>query len=214
MKLYSYWRSSTSYRARIALNLKGLEYDYVPVSMLKDGGEHKKPDYLALNPQGLVPYLIDGDVRIGQSPAILEYLEERYPDPALLPREVSLRARVREMMNIPCCDIHPIDNLRVLKYLQGEFGVSDAQKNAWYVHWIELGFAAIEKLLERAGFSGPYCFGDQVTFADICLVPQAYNARRFGVELDPWPRLAAVVAACNALPAFEKAAPENQPDAV
>ncbi len=213
INLYSYWRSSAAYRVRIALNMKELDHEIIPVSLIKEGGEHKQEAYRALNPQGLVPFFQDGDVAIGQSPAMLEYLEEKYPQTPLLPRESSARASVRQLMNIICCDIHPIDNLRVLSYIQNELGATDEQKNKWYAHWIEAGFGAIETLLSRENLTGTYCCGDEVTLADVCLVPQVYNAQRFGVALDVYPEIVRIVEACNALAAFQAARPEAQSDA-
>lgn len=211
IRLYSYWRSSAAYRVRIALNLKGLECETVAVSLAPGVSEHKGDDYRARNPQGLVPFLEDGDVALGQSMAILEYLEETYPDVPLLPASRESRAAVRSFCNSICCDIHPLNNLRVLTYLEREFGVSDTQRNAWYAHWIHEGFRAAETAAER--FGGPFVFGESVTLADACLIPQIYNARRFEVSLVAYPKLQAVDAHCGNLPAFAAAAPESQPDA-
>jgi len=212
IKLYTYWRSSAAYRVRIALNLKGLAYEAVPVSLAPGESEHRKDEYRAINPQMLVPFFDDGNVAIGQSQAILEYLEEAHPETKLLPETEPLRSKVRALCNIICCDIHPLNNLRVLQYLSGELGVSDEQKSAWYTHWIAAGFQAAEQLSVSYSHAGPYTFGKEVTLADTCLVPQMYNARRFDVPLDEYPRLVAVVDACNELQAFKDAAPENQPD--
>jgi len=213
IKLYSYWRSSAAYRVRIALNLKELEHEIVSVSLAPGRGEHRQAAYLAINPQGLVPFLQDGNVAIGQSQAILEYLEEEYPLKPLLPPDIGGRAFVRQIVDIICCDIHPLDNLRVLKYIKNDLGVTEEQKNSWYAHWIHAGFAAIEKILTEAGRPGPYCFGEQVTLADLCLVPQVYNAQRFNVPLDAFPGIAGIAGRCNALGAFEAARPEAQADA-
>jgi len=207
IKLYSYWRSSAAYRVRIALNLKGLEYDIVPVSLAPGENEHRQVAYRRKNPQMLVPFLEDGDVAIGQSMAMLEYLEETYPEVRLLPDEHPLRSLVRAFCNVIACDIHPILNLRILKYIKSEF---DADPTAqWYGHWIHEGFKALEQLAS----DGPFVFGDQVTLADALLVPQMYNARRFKVPLDDYPRLVAAVDHCNELEAFKNAAPAAQPDA-
>ena len=211
IRLYSYWRSSAAYRVRIALNVKGLEHEMAPVSLAPGVSEHKSDDYRARNPQGLVPFLEDGDVAIGQSMAILEYLEEAYPSPALLPESRDDRAVVRSFCSSICCDIHPLNNLRVLVYLQQEFGVDDAQRDAWYAHWIHEGFRAAELVAERYG--GPFVFGESVTLADACLIPQVYNAHRFGVSLVAYPKIRAVESHCNGLPEFAAAAPESQPDA-
>ena len=211
IRLYSYWRSSAAYRVRIALNLKGLEYETVPVSLAPGISEHKSNDYRARNPQGLVPFLEDGNVAVGQSMAILEYLEEAYPSRPLLPQSTDVRAAVRSFCNSICCDIHPLNNLRVLRYLELELGVGDTQRDAWYAHWIHEGFPAAETAAEQYG--GPFLFGESATLADACLIPQVYNARRFDVSLVAFPKLRAVDAHCNTLPEFAAAAPENQPDA-
>lgn len=211
MELYGYFRSSAAYRVRIALNVKGLEVTHIPLSIFE--GEHKGQAYRKKNPQGFVPYFTDGDVTMGQSMAILEYLEEAYPEPALLPRDAAGRARVRQLSGIIACDIHPVDNLRVLKYITDELGVSEAQKTAWYHHWIREGFKAFETLLE-GGASGDFCHGDNVTFADLCLVPQVYNARRFNCPLDDFPSILRITENCNRLAAFRDALPENQEDAL
>ena len=209
MKLYSYFRSSAAYRLRIALNLKGLEYDYVSVNLLK--AEQQSEDYLALNPQGLVPAMeLSGGVTLGQSVALLEWLEESYPEPALLPREPLEKARVRSAVNSITCDIHPICNLSVTNYLKEHFQADQDDVIAWYVHWMHRGFAALEQVLEQNG--SQYCFGAQPGMADLCLVPQIFNARRFDIPLEQFPNITRVVDNCNALPAFADAAPEQQPD--
>ncbi|MCP5372957.1 MAG: maleylacetoacetate isomerase [Hyphomicrobiales bacterium] len=213
MKLYGYWRSSAAYRVRIALNLKGLDWENVPVHLVQDGGQHLAPDYAALNPQKLVPTLVDGDRRLTQSLAILEYLDEVHPAPALLPADADGRARVRALAQAVACDIHPIDNLRVLNYLAGPLEVDKAGRDAWYVHWVREGFAAIESLLAGHPATGDFCHGGAPTQADCCLVPQVYNARRFEVDLAPYPAIRRIEAACLALPAFDAARPEKQPDA-
>ena len=207
IRLYSYWRSSAAYRVRIALNLKGLEHEIVPVSLAPGVSEHRGDAYRAKNPQMLVPYLEDGDLGIAQSMAILEYLEEAYPDVHLLPQSEPARSQVRAFCNMIACDIHPLNNLRGMKYIKHEF---DADPTGdWYAHWIHEGFGAAEIL---AG-DGPYVFGNAVTLADAFLVPQVYNARRFKVPLSDFPRLVAAVDACNKLVAFQDAAPEAQSDA-
>lgn len=212
--LYTYWRSSASYRVRIALNLKRLDYTPAPVHLVRDGGEQHRADYRRLNPAELVPTLVDGDRVLRESLAIIEYLDEAYPDtPRLLPAAVEARARAREIGQLVACEIHPIGNLRVLQYLVRELGVSDGQKAAWSRHWIEVGFAAIEALLAARAHAGSFCEGDAPTLADCCLVPQVYNARRFGVDLAPYPSIRATDAACAELDAFRRAAPEAQPDA-
>lgn len=210
MKLYSYFRSSAAYRVRIALNLKGLRYDMVPVHLTKDGGVQNTAGYRAVNPQKLVPSLVldRGDV-LTQSLAIIEYLDETHPEPRLLPADPIERARVRAVALAIACDIHPIDNLRVLQYLKRALKHEQPDIDAWYHHWIVEGFTALEAMLEP----GPYACGAQVTLADICLVPQVANARRFKVPLDAFPKIVAADAACLKLAAFDKARPENQPDA-
>jgi maleylpyruvate isomerase len=213
MKLYSYFRSSAAYRVRIALNLKGLPYEYLPVHLLRDGGQQLAPAYRALNPDGVVPTLIDGDAVLNQSLAIVEYLEEVHPEPPLLPRDPLARAHVRALALQVACEIHPLDNLRVLKYLKRELGVGDEAKDAWYRHWIESGFTALETRLSNDARTGRFCCGDTPTLADLCLIPQIFNARRFGIDLQPYPTLVRVDAAAAALDAFARAAPDRQPDA-
>ncbi len=207
IKLYSYWRSSAAYRVRIALNLKGLDHEIVPVSLAPGESEHRKDAYREKNPQMLVPFFEDGDIAIGQSMAMLEYLEEAYPEVELLPDAQPLRSQVRAFCNVIACDIHPILNLRILKYIKTEFDADPAAH--WYGHWIHEGF----KALEQFASDGPFVFGDKVSLADALLVPQMYNARRFKIPLDDYPRLVAVVNRCNELEAFENAAPEGQLDA-
>lgn len=212
IKLYSYWRSSAAYRVRIALNLKELDYETVPVSLAPGDAEHRKDAYRRINPQMLVPFLDDGHVAIGQSQAILEYLEEAHPQPPLLPDSSAGRARVRAFCNLISCDIHPLNNLRVMTYLREPLGASTEQRDEWYAHWITEGFQAAERLANASEDNGPYVFGANLTLADALLVPQIYNARRFSVPLDAYPRLLAIDKACNELPAFQKAAPAQQPD--
>lgn len=207
IRLYSYWRSSAAYRVRIALNLKGLDHDIVPVSLAPGVSEHRGDAYRRKNPQMLVPFLEDGDLGIAQSMAILEYLEETYPDVPLLPREEPLRSRIRAFCNIIACDIHPLNNLRVMDYVRNEFGADPT--GDWYSTWIRRGFDACETYAS----DGPYVAGGNVTLADALLVPQMYNARRFDVSLDEYPKLVAIVDRCNELPAFRDAAPEAQADA-
>ena len=212
IKLYDYFFSGAAYRTRIALNLKGLDYEQQAIHLTKDGGEQFQAEYDALNPQNLVPTLIDGDLRIFQSMAIMEYLEETYPEPALLPADTAGRTRVRSLANIVACDTHPLNNLRVRLYLGNEMEVSEENQNAWIAHWIHLGLGAYEEVLQD-GKGGPFSHGDKPGLADACLVPQVANAHRNKVDLSAFPALLKIVDACNALPAFEKALPANQPDA-
>ncbi|MCL1036562.1 maleylacetoacetate isomerase [Shewanella submarina] len=213
MTLYGYWRSSAAYRVRIALNLKGIEVDHKSVHLVKDGGQQHHADYISLNPQQLVPALVldDGEV-LTQSMAMLEYLEDTHPEIPLLPSDTLAKAKVRALANAIACDVHPLNNLRVLQYLKGEAGLDDAAKDAWYQHWIVTGFNAYEAML--ADTAGEFSFGDSPTLADICLVPQVYNARRFKIPLDNYPHIVRIVENCNRLAAFAEAAPENQADAV
>ncbi|MGE7138667.1 maleylacetoacetate isomerase [Luteibacter sp. NPDC031894] len=210
--LYTYWRSSSAYRVRIVLNLKGLDYEARPVHLVEEGGQHLKPDYRALSPQAQLPTLIDDGRVVRQSMAILEYLDETRPEPALMPKDAAGRAKVRELMQAVGTDIHPVGNLRVLKAIEAEFGADQAVKEAWSRRWIGLGFDGLEKLLAE-GVAGRFSYGDAPTLADACLVPQYYNAVRWGVDLTPYPTIRRVVEACQALAAFKKAAPEAQPDA-
>ena len=212
MKLYTYFRSSAAYRVRIALNLKGLAYDAVPVHLVKGGGEHLQDAYRAVNPSALVPSLQDEGATITQSMAILEYLEETHPATPLLPAAPLERARVRELAQMIACDIHPLNNLRILRYLVRTLGVSDDAKNEWYRHWIKEGFAALEAHLARDPAPGRFCHGDTPTMADCFLVPQVYNAQRFDIDMTAYPRIAAINDACAALPAFAAAHPAQQPD--
>jgi maleylacetoacetate isomerase len=213
IKLYSYWRSSAAYRVRIGLNLKGIEHEIIPVNMLKDGGEQHSDDYRQLNPQGLVPTLVDGDITLSQSLAILEYLEEKYPQTSLLPGDAAYKARVRQFAQVLACDIHPLNNLRVLKYLKQELQVDEDAKDSWYQHWIIQGFEALETSLAKKQREGLYCLGTEVTLADLCLIPQMYNAHRFNIALEDFPTLCTIEQACLELDAFKQASPENQIDA-
>jgi len=210
MKLYSYFRSSAAYRVRIALNLKGLAYDTVPIHLVKDGGHNRRPEFRAVNPQMRIPVLVapTGDVLI-QSLAIIEYLEETHADPPLLPKDPIARAKVRALADIIACDIHPLNNVGPLRYLKHRMHQEQSAIDAWYHHWVIEGFEAFEALVQ----SGPYACGNTVTMADVCLVPQIYNARRLKVPLDDFPKIIGIEAACLALPAFDRARPENQPDA-
>lgn len=219
MKLYNFFRSGTSHRLRIALNLKGIAYDYVPVDLRTE--EHLGAAFKAVNPQALVPALVsalvsertEGDLTLIQSPAIIEWLEERYPAPALLPDDPDDRARVRALAAIVGCDIHPINNRRVLEYLRKSLGCDEAAVLAWCATWITAGFDALEALLVADTRRGAFCFGDAPTLADVYLVPQVESARRFNVDLKPYPNIVAVDRACGELDAFRRAAPAMQPDA-
>ena len=213
LRLYSYWRSSAAYRVRIGLHLKGLAYETVPVHLLRDGGQQHAPAYAALNPQELVPTLCDGERVLTQSLAILEYLDEVWPTPPLLPATARERQRVRALALLVACEVHPLNNLRVLQYFEHEWNVPQPERDAWVKHWIEDGFRAAEALLAEHPSTGDFCEGEMPTLADCCLVPQVYNARRFGVDLAPYPTIRRIEAACLALPAFDAARPENQPDA-
>ncbi|HUP91928.1 MAG TPA: maleylacetoacetate isomerase [Solimonas sp.] len=211
LKLYTFWRSSASYRVRIALNLKGLPHELIPVNIVKDGGAQYSPEYRALNPQSRVPLLLDGDFKLNQSLAILEYLEELHPQPSLLPHEARRRARMWAFCHTIAGDIQPLQNLGPLAYLTREFAATDEQKGAWLKHWIERGLSALEE--EMGGESaGAFTFGDQPTLAECVLVPQLYAAARFGCDATKYPRLAAIGERCNATEAFAGAHPERQPD--
>lgn len=211
MKLYSFFNSSTSFRVRIALALKGLPYDYAGVNLRS--GEQGKEGYRARSPAGIVPVLVDGDVTLTQSLAIIDYLDHRYPQPRLVPEDLVLRARVLEIAQTIACEIHPINNIRVLKYLTGKLGVDEADKSAWYKHWVEEGLGAVERLLAKLPAEA-FCVGDTPTLADCCLVPQVANAMRMGCDLSRFTRVLAVYEHCMKQPAFVQAAPQNQPDYV
>lgn len=210
IKLYNYYRSSASFRVRIALNLKNIPYQEIPIHLTKNGGEQFTPDYQAMNSQSLVPVLQDGDKIITQSLAIIEYLDECYPLPNLLPEDSFQKAWVRSCALLIAADIHPLNNLRVLKYLTETLHLSDEQKNQWYQHWIALGLSALEKKLAASSFTGNYCFGNSVTLADICLVPQLYNARRFSCDVSAYPTLMRIDSHCQTLEAFKLAWPEKE----
>lgn len=211
MKLYNFFRSGTSHRLRIALRLKGLDYQHIAIDLRSD--EHRGAAFKALNPQGLVPALGGDDGVLIQSPAILEWLEERHPSPPLLPADPAGRARVRALAAIIGCDIHPINNRRVLEYLRHSLGADEDAVLAWCGEWIHAGFQALEALLAADPARGDFCFGGAPGLADVYLVPQVESARRFEVDLSPYPRILAIDAACSALPAFRLAAPACQPDA-
>ena len=211
LKLHTYFRSSASFRVRIALNLKGLAYEAIPVHLLAGGGEQLRPQFRAINPMGLVPVLQDGTETLTQSLAIIEYLDELHREPPLLGRSAIERARIRAVALDIACEIHPLDNLRVLNYLVGEFGLSANQKKRWYRHWVETGLAAVEAAVTRA--PGLFCIGDTPTLADCCLVPQMFNAMRFDCDLSRVPKLVSIHEHCVAMDAFRRASPEAQPDA-
>jgi maleylpyruvate isomerase len=212
MKLYSYFRSSAAYRVRIALALKSLEPEFAPVHLVR--GEQRGDEFRAKNPQALVPALeLDDATVLTQSLAIIEYLDETHPKPPLLPQSPVERARVRSLALLVACEVHPLNNARVLAYLTKTLGVTDEQRLAWYCHWIALGLEAFERRVAEAPETGRFCHGEAPTLADLCLVPQLFNARRFGCDLAGMPTIARIEGACLALPAFERARPENQPDA-
>ena len=213
MKLFGYFRSSAAYRVRIALNLKAIPWESELVDLRAPVSAQHSREFRALNPQGLVPVLIDGEHTLTQSLAILEYLEETHPQPPLLPHSPAARAAVRALALAVACDIHPLDNLRVLNYLRSPLGHDDAAVNAWYAHWIAQGFAALERDAARLSGDGRHMYGTAVTLADVCMVPQMFNARRFNCDVTPYPTLRAICAHLESLPAFAQAAPQVQPDA-
>lgn len=213
LKLYSYWRSSAAYRVRIGLNLKALPYETLPVHLVRDGGQQHSEAFRATNPQELVPVLQHGNRQMRQSLAILEYLDETWPTPPLLPVLARDRERVRAIALAIACEIHPLNNLRVLQYFENTWNVPQPEREGWVRHWVEGGFAAVEAMLDDHPSTGEFCEGDIPTLADCCLVPQVYNARRFNVDVDQYPTIARIDKACLALPAFDAARPENQPDA-
>jgi maleylacetoacetate isomerase len=210
VKLYTYFRSSAAFRVRIALNLKGLAYDPVCVHLAK--GEHRKPEYAAVDPQALLPTLVDDGQALSQSLAIIEYLEEKHPRPPLLPKDPLGRARVRSLSLLIACEIHPLNNLRTLQHLKRALGQNEAQINGWYRHWIADGLAKLEADLRR-GAAGKFCHGDAPTMADCCLVPQIFNAKRYESDLAPYPTVMRIFDACMKLEAFDRAQPSKQPDA-
>lgn len=211
MKLFSYWRSSAAYRVRIALNLKQIPVDMAFVHLVKDGGQQRHEQYRQLNPAQLVPSLQDDELTLNQSLAIIDYLEAKQPTPALMPADLALAMQVRAFSLDIACDIHPLNNLRVLQYLTGTLGVNETQKVAWIHHWLATGFTALEQRLAR--HVGLYCFGDVISLADVCLAPQVYNALRFQLDMTPYPMIMRVYQQLMTVPAFISAAPEQQADA-
>ncbi|PKG85922.1 maleylacetoacetate isomerase [Colwellia sp. 75C3] len=211
MKLYGYWRSTAAYRVRIALHLKDIAFESISVHLVKNGGEQHSDEYSELNPNNLVPTLVDGDFSLNQSLAIIDYLELRNPEKALYPQDIKSRAKVQALALDVACEIHPLNNLRVQQYLASSLSVTNEAKQGWVEHWMNVGFMAIERQLTTC--AGQYCFADTITLADICLVAQVYNAHRFNVDMSAYPLINKVVNNCNQLPAFIKALPENQPDA-
>lgn len=209
MKLYDYFRSSASYRVRIALNMKHISYERLHVHLVNNGGEQHQADYMNLNPQALVPTLDENGHILSQSLAIIEYLDEICPTPALLPSNPLGRAQVRSLALMIACDIHPLDNLRVLQRLKAQFSASDEQIREWYLHWLKAGFDAFEKRLATIPHKGAFCYGHEISLADICLIPQVYNAHRYHLDMTAYPLINAVYEHCMTLPAFQDAAPEN-----
>jgi maleylpyruvate isomerase len=213
MKLYTFFRSSASYRVRIALNLKNIPYDQASIHLRRGGGEQLSTAYKMINPQALVPALEDNGRILTQSLAIIEYLEEKYPKPPILPPDPADKAIVRSMAMVIACEVHPIQNLRVLNYVKATYNQTDAQVNQWAQHWIDLGLSALEQMIVAQPKRGKFCFGDIPTLADVCLVPQLGNARRYGCDPASYPTISEIEKNCLALPAFANAAPEQQPDA-
>ncbi|OGV51697.1 MAG: maleylacetoacetate isomerase [Legionellales bacterium RIFCSPHIGHO2_12_FULL_42_9] len=207
MKLYDYYRSTACYRVRIALNLKQIRYEKIEIHLINQGGEQHHPDYLKLNPQGLVPTLDENGHIIGQSLAIIEYLDELHPTPPLLPKTLLARAHVRQLALLLACDVHPLNNLRTTNRLRSQFEANDEQVQDWYFHWLKLGFDAFETQLRALPHKGPVCYGDEVTLADICLVPQVFNAHRFGFAMDDYPLINEINAHCLTLAQFIDAKP-------
>lgn len=212
MKLHGYWRSSAAYRVRIALNLKGVQVEHCPVHLINNGGEQHSASYQLLNPSELVPTLEEGELSLNQSLAIIQYLEDSYPQTPLYPKDPAQKAAVMAFALDIACDIHPLNNLRVLQYLTGPLALSEVQKMQWIQHWLAVGFSALESRLQQT--ARRYCFGDQITVADLCLVPQVYNALRFQLDMTNYPQISAIYQRCNEVEAFAKAAPERQVDAV
>jgi len=213
MRLYTFFRSSASYRVRIALNLKDLSYEQVPIHLRRGGGEQLTAAYRAINPQALVPALEDSGKILTQSLAIIEYLDEKFPNPPLLPKDPADKGIVRSMGLVIACEVHPIQNLRVLNYVKAHYNQSEAQVNQWAQHWIDLGLSALQEMIVAQPQRGNFCFGNSPTLADICLIPQLGNARRYGCDLSKYPVILQIEKHCSALPAFANAAPEKQPDA-
>jgi len=211
MQLFGYWRSSAAYRVRIVMHLKGVEFDSKSVHLVKNGGEQHHPDYVDLNPTHLVPTLVDGDFTLNQSMAIIDYLDAKYPDVSLYPADIQQASLTKALAYDIACEVHPLNNLRVQQYLVGELDITDDQKAKWVNYWMTIGFKAFEQQLAKT--SGKYCVGNEITMADVCLIPQIYNAKRFGVDLTAYPLINQVVEHCEQHPAFIKARPENQHDA-
>mgnify|MGYP005812288227 CR=1 FL=1 len=212
MKLYGYWRSTAAYRVRIALHLKAITFESISVHLVKNGGEQHQKDYSALNPTHLVPTLVDGDFSLNQSLAIIDYIDHKKSQVPLYPSDVKLKAQVQALALDIACEVHPLNNLRVQQYLVKKLKLDDASKSAWVDHWMTVGFSAVEQQLAKT--AGKYCFSDLITVADICLVAQVYNAKRFNVDMSNYPLITRIVNECNKHPAFIKALPENQQDAV
>ncbi len=211
MKLYGYWRSSAAYRVRIALHLKMLEFENIAVHLVKNGGEQHQSQYSELNPSELVPTLVDDDLVLNQSLAIIDYIDSAYPKPALYPSALKERVKAQALALDIACEIHPVNNLRIQQYLVNEAGLSEQNKLAWCHHWMNNGFLALEKKLQQS--AGRFCYGDSVSVADICLIPQVYNANRINLDMSAFPIINRIALHCNSLPAFQLALPENQPDA-
>ncbi len=207
IKLYDYFRSSASFRVRLALKLKNIDHELIEVHLINDGGQQHHQNYTDLNPQGLVPCLIDNQTVISQSMSMLEYLEEKYPTPPLLPKSIEARAYVRQLSQLIACDVHPLNNLRVLQYLKDEYQISDQQKRNWYHHWLHQGFAAFENLLTKNKYTDTFCYQDHISFADLCLIPQVYNAYRFECPMEAYPNIVRIYEFCMQQKIFIDAAP-------